>query len=137
MGENASAGFSAKLYWAGALFGAVNGDVSGSLSQGEVETTTRGDEGWKNFIPGLSEGTVTVASIDPKNGPSAAIIAAIRTVFLAKTKGVMKMTDDEGNGWEFDCFPTKFDWNQPFSGALNHPLAFRICGAPRLVGTGS
>jgi predicted secreted protein len=137
MSESASAGFKAKFYWATSELGAVNGDVNGSLSQAEIDVTTRGDAGWKNFIPGLKEMSITLNSIDPKDGTGAVTIAAMRTSFVAGTKAVAKMTDEDGNGWEFDCFITKFDWNQPFNGPLAYPVSLRVCGAPRLVGTGS
>lgn len=129
------AGFSCSLKVGGVSVGEAK-EVNLDLKRGEVEDTARDTNGFRSFIPGLGEWSITFTLL--KKYPESAVMDQIREAFLAAdVLEDVEMVDKQGYGWGGDVAVTNFSEKQPFDNAVAVDVTFRGRGIPTQIAPAS
>jgi len=127
------AGFDCVLKIGGTEVGIAQ-DVDVSMTRDEIEDTTRANVGWKSFIAGLAEGTITFTLLNDRPNDTAGIIAAVQAAFMAGTViEDVEFLDRDGYGWKSDVAVTEFSRGEPLNDAVTFSTTFRVRGIPEEI----
>jgi len=103
-------------------------DVSLTLARGAEESTTRADQGWQNFTPGLANWGV---SFDALWIPGDTALEALKDAIIAGTKVNVKILDEaNGEGPSGAMLVTDFPRNEALAPAQTISITLQGCGKP-------
>jgi len=128
----AKAGFNFQAQ-VGASIIALARDVNMQLGADEIDVSTRGDAGWKNFIQGLKEWGATFQLLYVSGN---AVYETLRTAFLAGTSVVdFRLMDDGGEGWKGTVLVMDFPRAEPLNDGVVIDVTVKGQGAVTLIDT--
>ena len=123
-----SAGFSSELRHNNAKIGEAR-DIRLSLTRGEVETTSQDTDGWKSFVPGLAEASMTFTLY--RKHPESAGANTLRAAFMAgQIVREVEMIDKFGYGWRADLVINDMSEDWSFDNAIQNSVSARVTGQP-------
>jgi len=110
-------------------------DVTLSQDNTEIETTSRGDDGFGAYIAGIRRATLDF-TIVWKSALSALSVAAvaIETAFVAKSAVAVQVLDEDGEGWSFSAIVISYTKNEPLDDAQTVDVSMRATGPLVKVG---
>lgn len=122
----------AKLFYNAGTFGAPSWteitnvkDVTLTLEKDEIDVTTRGSGGYKEFVDGLIDATIDFNMIWDTTD---AAFTAIRTAFFAKSAVEFLVLDDgttDGQGLRATCMIKSFSRGETLGEALTVDVSIR------------
>lgn len=118
-------GFNAVLKSGATTIGKAK-DVELDATATEVETTTRMSGGWKEFVAGLKEFSIT---IDQLFVISDVGLILLRDAFLNSTEIAFSMEDENEDGFSGNAIVTNLKFAQPLDGAIMLPVTLKGTGA--------
>jgi predicted secreted protein len=107
-------------------------DVTLSQDNTEIETTSRGDDGFGAYIAGIRRATLDF-TIVWKSALSVAAVA-IETAFVAKSAVAVQVLDEDGEGWSFSAIVMSYTKNEPLDDAQTVDVSMRATGPLVKVG---
>lgn len=107
-------------------------DVTLSQDNTEIETTSRGDDGFGAYIAGIRRATLDF-TIVWKSALSVAAVA-IETAFVAKSAVAVQVLDEHGEGWSFSAIVMSYTKNEPLDDAQTVDVSMRATGPLVKVG---
>jgi len=107
-------------------------DVTLSQDNTEIETTSRGDDGFGAYIAGIRRATLDF-TIVWKSALSVAAVA-IETAFVAKSAVAVQVRDEDGEGWSFSAIVMSYTKNEPLDDAQTVDVSMRATGPLVKVG---
>jgi predicted secreted protein len=107
-------------------------DVTLSQDNTEIETTSRGDDGFGAYIAGIRRATLDFTIVWKSSLSVAAV--AIETAFVAKSAVAVQVLDEDGEGWSFNALVMSYTKNEPLDDAQTVDVSMRATGPLVKVG---
>lgn len=97
-------------------------DVELTASSSEVDITTRDSAGWREYLMGHKDWTI---SIDQLWIPSDDGLKTLRAAWISGNEIAMTMYDEDSSGFSGQCFVSGMNFGQPLDGAVVLPITLR------------
>ena len=117
-------GFNAVLKSGSTIIGKAK-DVELDVSASEVDTTTRMSGGWKEFVQGLKEWSITVDQLFIISDVG---LILLRDAFLNGNELAISMEDENEDGFSGTVIVTNMKFAQPLDGAIMLPVTLKGTG---------